>query len=151
MARIRTVKPELFRHEGLFELEEQTGLPIRLAFIGLFTACDRQGRFKWSPRALKLDALPYDDIDFSRVLDALTARGFIQRYTVNGTDYGHIPSFLNHQQINNREQKSRLPAPDGTIDSDASSTCEEHEEDTPSGEGKGRERKGKGRERKGRR
>ncbi len=147
MARIRTVKPELFRHEGLFELEEQTGLPIRLAFIGLFTACDRQGRFKWSPRALKLDALPYDSIDFSRVLDALMTRGFIQRYTVNGTEYGYIPSFLNHQQINNREQASRIPAPDGSTDSDASSTCEEHDDDAPSGEGKGKE--GKGREEEG--
>jgi hypothetical protein len=33
--RIRTVKPEFFRHEELYELEKQTGLPLRLAFIGV--------------------------------------------------------------------------------------------------------------------
>ena len=101
MARIRTVKPELFKHEELFELEEQTGLPIRIAFVGLFTCCDREGRFKWRPRALKLDVLPYDMVDFSRVLDALTTRGFVVKYEVDGEVFGEIPSFKRHQTINN--------------------------------------------------
>ena len=64
MARIRTVKPDLFRHEALYELEIETGLPIRFSFAGLFTTCDRRGRFKWKPRQLKLDVLPYDNLDF---------------------------------------------------------------------------------------
>ena len=58
MARIRTIKPEFFRHEALFEAEQATGLPLRVAYAGLFTAADREGRFKWSPRSLKLDCLP---------------------------------------------------------------------------------------------
>ena len=45
MARIRTIKPEFFRHEGLYELEQETGFAIRVAFAGLWTACDREGRF----------------------------------------------------------------------------------------------------------
>jgi hypothetical protein len=64
MARIRTVKPELFRHDSLFEAEQECQLPLRLAFIGLFTCCDREGRFRWRLRQLKLDVLPYDSIDF---------------------------------------------------------------------------------------
>ncbi len=109
MARIRTVKPDLFRHEELFEAERVSGLPLRLAFIGLFTVADRDGRFKWRPRQLKLDVLPYDDIDFSRVLDALATRGFIVKYTKDGEHFGFIPTFTTHQVINNREKESELP------------------------------------------
>lgn len=158
MARIRTVKPELFRHEALFELEQETGLPVRLAFIGLFTCCDREGRFKWRPRALQLDVMPYDNHDFSRVLDALTTRGFLMKYACGTDVYGCIPSFPTHQVINNREKGSDLPGPydegaqvlDSTGDNDASTTRAprvEHASPTPlssaQGEGKGREGKGK--------
>ncbi len=58
MARIRTIKPEFFLHDELFELEKETGLPVRLAFIGLWTQCDREGRFKWRPLRLKAAILP---------------------------------------------------------------------------------------------
>jgi hypothetical protein len=73
MGRIRTIKPEFFKHSGLFDGERETGLPLRLGFAGLWTCCDREGRFKWRPRELKLDALPYDECDFSLVLDALAS------------------------------------------------------------------------------
>ena len=42
MNRIRTVKPELFRHLALFEAEEKYQMPLRIAFVGLFTCCDRR-------------------------------------------------------------------------------------------------------------
>lgn len=148
MSRIRTVKPELFKHEGLFDAEIETGLPLRLAFIGLFTACDREGRFAWRPRALKTDILPYDEIDISRVLDALVTRGFVVKYTVDGADYGAIPSWHRHQVINNREAKSEHPAPVDPIEViDASATREPRVIDAlqqlPRGkEGKGKEGKG---------
>ena len=68
MARIRTVKPELFRHDHLFDCEMRSGFPLRLAFIGLFSVCDRDGKFKWNPKIIKLDVLPYDEIDMELVL-----------------------------------------------------------------------------------
>jgi len=111
MARIRTVKPELFRHEDLHEAEISTQLPLRLAFIGLFICCDREGRFRWKPKQLKLDVMPYDEIDFSRVLDALLTRGFVVKYEVSGEIYGYIPSWHKHQSINNKESASNLPPP----------------------------------------
>lgn len=150
MARIRTIKPEFFRHEGLYEAERETGLPLRVAFAGLWTAADKKGRFQWRPRQLKLDALPYDEIDFSRVLDALTTRGYLVKYAVNGDEFGCIPSWDTHQFINNREAESDLPAQEeGSIES---TTCTrearvEHASSTEvvtrkeEGEGKGRERK----------
>lgn len=111
MARIRTIKPEFFQHEELFDLEIETGLPIRLAFAGLWTQCDREGRFKWRARSLKAQVLPFDECDFSRVLDALTTRGFIRKYTVDGREFGVVTRFKDHQVINNRESKSKIPEP----------------------------------------
>ena len=32
MARIRTIKPDFFRHYDLYQAEKETGLPVRLAF-----------------------------------------------------------------------------------------------------------------------
>lgn len=145
MARIRTIKPDFFKHDGLYDLEQETGLPIRLAFIGLWTIADREGRFSWRPRQLKTDALPYDEVDFSRVLDALATRGFIVKYASGGEKFGVIPSWKRHQVINNRETASNLPEPtDVIVVSDASVTCEPR--DTEVLEGKGREGKGKGKE-----
>jgi len=109
--RIRTVKPEFFLHDGLFDLEHETGLPIRVAFIGLWCAADREGRFRWEPRRLGALILPYDGVDFSRVLDALATRGFLVRYTSQGHDFGCIPTFSRHQIVNNRETPSSIPTP----------------------------------------
>jgi len=109
MARIRTVKPDLFRHEGLYEAELETGLPLRIAFVGLFTVADREGRFRWQPRQIKLDVMPYDSVDFSRVLDALVTRGFVVRYACETEEFGAIPTFPKHQVVNNREKPSEFP------------------------------------------
>lgn len=111
MARIRTIKPEFFRHYELYLAEKEEGLPLRVAFAGLWTVADREGRFRWKPEELKLDCLPYDDLDFSRVLDALATRGFVEMYTANGAMYGWIPGFKKHQVINAREKGSDLPDP----------------------------------------
>lgn len=156
MARIRTIKPAFFRHSDLFQAEQETGLPLRVAFAGLWTAADREGRFPWRPLELKLDCLPYDDVDFSRVLDALTTRGFLVRYaSEDGREYGAIPSWRKHQVINNREAASEIPAP-VNVDAPATSTRDPRVDDacpTPlvhaQAEGKGREGNGKEQEGKG--
>jgi len=147
--RIRTIKPEFFHHEGLFEAEMETKLPLRVAFAGLWCIADREGRFKWEPRRIGVQVLPYDGVDFSRVLDALTTRGFVLKYRVGDACFGWIPSFLKHQVINNRESESVLPDPDGNIEeipanteeSDASATREPREDHACRKEGKGREGK----------
>ncbi len=150
MARIRTVKPEFFRNIKLFKAEQESGLPMRLAFSGLWVACDRSGRFKWSPEELKLDVLPFDDVDFSRVLHALVTRGYVVKYRVNDDVFGCIPSWDRHQVINNREKESDIPDVSTgqvlTEDDDASSTRDPR--DTEKSKGKGKE--GKGMEGKGR-
>ena len=112
MARIRTVKPEIALHENLYELEREEALPIRFSWCMLFCHCDREGRFEWRPRRLGTQILPYDGIDFARVLRAFAAAGFVYAYRVGSEWYGVIPTFRKHQVINNREQGSDLPSPD---------------------------------------
>ncbi len=111
MSRIRTIKPEFFKHSGLFDAEQETGLPLRLGFAGLWTCCDREGRFKWRPRELKLDVLPYDDCDFSNVLSALAEHGFIAKYGSGPEIFGYVPSWSSHQFVNGKEAPSRLHKP----------------------------------------
>jgi hypothetical protein len=144
--RIRTIKPEFFTHEGLYDAELECGLPLRVAFAGLWCAADRAGRFKWEPRRLGVAILPYDEADFSRVLDALTTRGFIVKYRVGDAWFGAIPSFDRHQIINNREKASEIPEPSLADDSDATPTRDPRVTHASKAEGKGREGNGKGKE-----
>jgi hypothetical protein len=159
MSRIRTVKPELFKHEDLFDAEQNSKLPLRLAFIGLFTVADREGRFKWRPRTLKLDILPHDFIDFATILDALAHAGFIERYEIEGEIYGWIPTFTKHQRFTGKEAetKSLLPPPPQQQRGNSGETTGKHPDASPkfpgettgklrgTQEGNGiRERKGKG-------
>lgn len=110
--RIRSIKPGVHLNEVLWDLEQETGLPIFRGFTGLWSAADREGRFEWRPRKLKSAILPYWEGDFSRVLDALTSRGFLVRYAILGVEYGVVARFKQHQSINHKEQPSTLPAPE---------------------------------------
>lgn len=153
MARIRTIKPSFFKHEELFDAEKSTGLPLRVAFSGLWTVCDREGRFAWKPRALKTDVLPYDDVDFGEVLDALAKFGFIVKYSADGREYGCVPSWTDHQVINLRETKSAIPARASQqrftvthVHARAEHERDDEDENHARGEGKGREEEGNGME-----
>jgi hypothetical protein len=60
MARIRTVKPDFFRHEALQDLElANPGMYPMMVFQALWGHCDSKGRFEWKPRMLKLDILRF--------------------------------------------------------------------------------------------
>ena len=140
--RIRSVKPDLFMHEDLYDAERSSGLPLRIAYVGMFAIADREGRFKWRPRLIKHYVLPNDDLDFADVLDALASHGFVVKYVVEGEEYGVIPTFAKHQRPNTREAKSDLPPPPDTamhvharathVQGDAT-----HVQDAGEGEGEG--------------
>lgn len=133
MARKRLISPEFFTHGALYDAEEATGLPLRLAFAGLWTASDRRGLFVWKPRELKLAILPYDPVDFDHVLHALEQSGFVRRYVVDGKTYGVIPSFRRWQTFHKHEKASNLPEPpEGWVATDivrAESSSEEFLDD----------------------
>ena len=116
MARIRSIKPAFFRHEGLQDLEASNpGKYPMLVFAGLWTACDRFGRFEWKPRTLKLDILPFLPFDMVDTLELLERAGQVTRYTVGGKEYGLIKSFGEHQRITGKEATApaMYPAPEG--------------------------------------
>lgn len=114
MARIRTVKPDFFRHEALQDLQERfPNVHPMLVFAGLWTVADRCGRFEWKPRTLKLDVLPFLRFEMAEALSVLEDAGFIVRYEVEGKIYGFIPTFEEHQRITGKELASppRYPEP----------------------------------------
>jgi hypothetical protein len=159
VARIRTIKPEFFKNSRLHEAEIAAGLPLRLAFAGLWCCADREGRFRWKSKELKLDCLPYDDVDFEAVMVALERNDNIRSYVVDGKKFGYIPAWSDHQIVNARETPSVLPEPpcqagptstDGARNADASATGEPRVPDASTTrhgnaceEGKGKEGKGK--------
>lgn len=118
-ARNRTIKPEFFQHEDLWECEAKLvasrgeayrGM-VRLLFAGLWGHCDRNGRFRWRSRQLKVQILPFDNVSIDDVLDALEAGKFVRRYEVAGELYGLIPSFRRHQHVNGNERELGYPKP----------------------------------------
>lgn len=110
MGRIRTVKPDVAKHELLFELEQRTSLPIRFTWVMLPTICDREGRFKWRPLSMKTDVLPYDRVEFESVLSALLEAGQVVKYRHGSEWFGWVPTFTKHQRVSPREDASELPA-----------------------------------------
>jgi len=111
MARTRLISPAFFKHSELYDAEITVKLPLRLAFAGLWTVCDKAGRFRWKPRDIKADVMPHDALDFADVLNALHTHGFVGRYVVDGVEYGHIPSWDKHQHPHKTERPSTLPSP----------------------------------------
>lgn len=113
MGRIRSIKPEFLRHEGLQDLErENPGSCVMLVFAGLWTACDKLGRFEWKPRTLKLDILPFLDFDMGDTLALLERAGQLRRYVVDGREYGVIDSFEDHQRITGKEAAAPAKYPE---------------------------------------
>jgi hypothetical protein len=114
MARIRTFKPEFFRHEKLQDLElENPGKYPMFVFEGLWSLCDKNGVFLFKPRQIKLDILPFLPFDMAETLKILENSNFIIRYSVDDNEYGYIPTFLKHQRINGEEgkQQAKYPLP----------------------------------------
>jgi hypothetical protein len=132
--------------------EREYGLPLRVAFSGLWLCSDKEGRFKWQPKQLKLDVLPYDDLDFLNVLIALCETGFIKYYQVDGKEYGFIPTFKEHQRITGTEaiNESKIPCPPTSYEEgNTKETLRKHfgntlEVQEREGKGKGREREKEG-------
>lgn len=146
MARIRTIKPEFFRHEGLQDLEiANPGKYPMMVFEALWGHCDSKGRFEWKPRMLKLDILPFLPFDMAETLAILVKAGMLHRYTVDGKEYGEIETFEKHQRLSGKEltEGEKFPAPEPELSVKHRGSVGEIPE---SQEGKGREgnKEGKG-------
>lgn len=105
MARIRTVKPEMFTSATVTSLS----LPARWTFVGLLTYVDDEGRGRADARLVKAAIWPLeDDVTWRKVetyLDELCAAGVTCRY---GQGLIHVVGFSEHQRVN-RKTESKLP------------------------------------------
>lgn len=123
----------------------------RWLFAGLFTQADREGRLEDRPRKLKVEVMPYDNVNIEHLLRELTEARFITRYEAEGKRYIHIRTFWKHQHFNIKEPPSQLPAPlelnGGTVPAPvkhgASTVLAPVENARKGREGVGRERKEK--------
>lgn len=144
MGRIRTIKPDFFRHELLQEIEQSNAkLRPMLVFAGLWTCCDKNGCFEWKPRSLKLDILPFIPFQMDSTLELLRESGLVEKYEVDGRTYGFIPTFSEHQRITGKEKEApgKYPEP---LRGNIGETPEKHPGEQE-GKGKGnKERKGEG-------
>lgn len=103
MARIRTIKPEFFTSSDILELTPLS----RLFYIALWCEADREGYLNWNPKTLKYRYLPSDSVDVESIALELTSAGLIKILVdEEGKEIAVIPSFKNHQVINNREADS---------------------------------------------
>lgn len=106
--RARNIKPGFFENEDLHELP----VSARLMFIGMWCMADREGRIEDRPKKIKLQLMPYDDIDTEKLLSDLAVSGFITRYSVNGCRFIQIENFLKHQHPHPNEKPSVIPSPE---------------------------------------
>jgi hypothetical protein len=106
VARIRTIKPELWSSEKFGECSARA----RLVFVASLNFADDEGNLDRSAKQLRAQTMPYDNGDDAEglVTELLKAGLFIE-YEVQGKFYLHIKNFQLHQKID-KPSKSRLPA-----------------------------------------
>ncbi len=97
MARIRSIKPEFWTNEKILECS-----PIaRLLFIGMWNFADDTGRLPFSPKTLKAQIFPSDEIshaDIARMIDELSTNDLITIYYIEEKGYLLINGW-SHQKI----------------------------------------------------
>lgn len=113
MARIRTIKPELWSSGQIGDC----CLSARLTFIGLLNFCDDNGIHSDSSRRIKAEVFPQDvDVSADHVatwVEELCRAGLVARYSAHGEPYLIVTGWDRHQKI--ERPTYRHPAPDGTV------------------------------------
>lgn len=133
MARIRTIKPEFFTSADIVKLTPLA----RLFYVSLWCEADRAGYLKWDTDTLKMRYLGGDQVDIETLASELFSRGLVVLYVdEDGTEYAEIPSFTQHQVINNREAPSVLAS---RVKEACTRVLAEGKEGREGKEGKGRE------------
>lgn len=99
MSRIRTIKPEFWRHEDLSELSEAT----HLLAASLLNYADDEGYFNANHRLVKAECCPLRDpsVSIQDSLDQLASIAYVRLGTAeDGKRYGQVIHFIKHQRIN---------------------------------------------------
>ncbi|MBF0146385.1 MAG: hypothetical protein HQL84_09915 [Magnetococcales bacterium] len=111
MSRIRTIKPEFWTSDQVVACS----LPARLLFIGLWNFSDDSGICPATPKRLKMQIFPGDDIDIETLcqwIEELKKQGLLTEYEVDNRCYYQITGW-HHQRID--RPTFRFPKADGHI------------------------------------
>ena len=110
MARSRNIKPGIITNDEL----ASTSSFARLVFIYSWMLADYNGNLEYKPVKLKVQTLPYDDVDIDGLVTELERFGFVKRYDENGSRYMHICNFKKHQNPHKNESSrgSEIPTPE---------------------------------------
>jgi hypothetical protein len=119
MARIRGIKPDFFKDEDISCLPYEA----RLFFAGLWCHADREGRLEYRPKRLKVEIMPFDNVDIEVLCSTLSNpkiahrpdKKFIVIYEVAEQQYIQICNFKKHQRPHSLEKSSLIPSMDGAI------------------------------------
>lgn len=108
MARIRSIKPDLFLDDGL------SGVSLEAHFLltGLPCLADSAGRLEDRPRRIQAQIFPYrPSVNVDACLDELARSGHIQRYTADGERYLQIEDWDKDQRPHVKEAPTCIPPP----------------------------------------
>jgi len=110
MARARNIKPSICSNEDLADLSPYA----RLAFIYSWMFADYRGVLEFRPGRLKINLLPFDDVDIEGLFRSLEQSGFCRIFEVGGTRYLKLLKFVEHQNPHKKERESGTKYPDLT-------------------------------------
>lgn len=99
MARIRTIKPEFWKHEDLSELPEAT----HMLAAALLNHADDEGYFNANPGLIKSECCPLREpsVSIQDSLISLSRIGYIRLFKgADGKRYGQVVTFDDHQRVN---------------------------------------------------
>lgn len=139
MARIRTIKPEIWTSEQFVECSTNA----RLLFVGLLNFCDDGGVHVASVKRLKMEVFPgdpFNDKDVSGWIEELLRAGLIGLFESQGQQYWWVTGWDKHQRIDRPNRKHRGPFDEG------STIIRRGLDDHSPPEGSLREKESKGRE-----
>lgn len=97
MARIRSIKPDFWTDEKIVELD----FVDRLLFIGLWNFADDQGFIDYSPKRIKMQVFPGDNVDVRESLARLHSLGLLGVYEACGAVILHVTGWERHQRVSN--------------------------------------------------
>jgi hypothetical protein len=108
MARIRSIKPEFWTSAQVMDCSSNA----RLLFIGMWNFADDAGRMAYSPKTLKAQIYPSDDITIADIKDMiveLSSNGLVLIYSAEDKEFIQVTGW-HHQKID-RPKPSKFPAP----------------------------------------
>lgn len=109
--RIRTLKPDFFKHRKILKLS----VGVRYVAVGLVSMVDDRGRVQRLLPAMRAFVFPAGEIterQFDKALCEIESVGFAWRYEVDGFSYLWLPGFWEHQWLNRPTESHLPPHPD---------------------------------------